>query len=76
MQDIKIEGKLGDYLAYYENIVAAILGEAPLAVTGRSVLPSIRILDAALRSAATGSVVMPEVGPREPHSHRWLHPHA
>jgi scyllo-inositol 2-dehydrogenase (NADP+) len=61
MQDVPIEGKSGNYLAYYENVAAAILGEAPLAVTGRSVLPSIRIIDAALRSAATGSVVMPAV---------------
>jgi predicted dehydrogenase len=59
MQDAPFEGKAGNYLAYYENVAEAIRGGAALAVTGRSVLPSIRIIDAAMRSASTGSVVMP-----------------
>ena len=59
MQDVPFEGKSGNYLAYYENVAEAIRGGAALAVTGRSVLPSIRIIDAAMRSASTGSVVMP-----------------
>lgn len=59
LRDVPIEGKVGNYLAFYENVALAIRGEAQLAVTGRDVLRSIRLLDAAVHSAATGTVVAP-----------------
>jgi scyllo-inositol 2-dehydrogenase (NADP+) len=47
----------GDYLAYYKNIAAALLEGAPLEVTPESVLDSLRLLEAIVASAASGTVI-------------------
>lgn len=57
LAEVPVQGQLGNYSAYYENILAAMRGEQPLAVTGRDVLPSIRLIDAAMASATSGQVV-------------------
>lgn len=59
-RDVPVEQVPGNYLAYYENVAAAVRGEAPLAVEPVAVLQSIRLLTAALQSAASGQVVTPE----------------
>jgi scyllo-inositol 2-dehydrogenase (NADP+) len=47
----------GDYLAFYENIAAALAGEAPLAVTPESCREVLRVYEAALDSARRNEVV-------------------
>ena len=47
----------GRWRCYYENVAAALLGEAELAVTPQSVLSVVRVLDAAALSAARGEAV-------------------
>jgi scyllo-inositol 2-dehydrogenase (NADP+) len=59
VRDVEVEQVPGDYTAYYRNVGAAIRGEAPLAVEPEDVLQSIRLLLAALRSAARGTTVDP-----------------
>jgi scyllo-inositol 2-dehydrogenase (NADP+) len=59
LRDVAVEQAPGNYLEYYENVAAALRGEAPLAVTPEDVLHSIRLLEAVLRSAETGQVVSP-----------------
>ena len=57
VRDVPVEQVPGDYTRYYDNVAAAIRGEAPLAVDPEDVLHAIRLLLAALRSAETGSAV-------------------
>lgn len=52
-----VEAFPGDYLAYYENIRDAILFGAPLAVTAESARDGLAVIEAAVRSAASGEVV-------------------
>lgn len=59
-RDVPVEQVPGNYLAYYENVAAAVRGEAALAVEPVAVLQSIRLLTAAIRSAESGQVVTPE----------------
>lgn len=47
----------GDYLAYYENIAAALLHGEPLAVTAESAREALAVIQAAADSAASGQVV-------------------
>lgn len=56
---VVICGIPGDYLAYYENVRDAILGEQPLAVTPESARNGLAVIEAAIRSAASGDVVRP-----------------
>jgi scyllo-inositol 2-dehydrogenase (NADP+) len=65
VRDVAVEQVPGNYLAYYENVAAALRDEAPLAVTPEGVLDSLRILEDVLRSAESGNVVVP-VPAREP----------
>ncbi len=55
--EVPVEQVPGNYLAYYENVAAALRGEAALAVKPEDVLQSIRLLLAAVRSAETGEAV-------------------
>lgn len=57
LRDVPLEQVPGNYLDYYENVAAAIRGEAPLAVQPENVLLSIRLIDAAFRSAKLGQAV-------------------
>jgi scyllo-inositol 2-dehydrogenase (NADP+) len=59
LRDVPVEQVPGNYLAFYQNIVAALRGTAALAVEPADVLQSIRVLLAAVRSAETGTVVTP-----------------
>lgn len=52
-----IEAVPGDYLAYYENIAAALLRGEPLAVTAESARDALAVIQAAVDSAASGQVV-------------------
>jgi predicted dehydrogenase len=63
VRDVEVEQVPGDYTAYYRNVGAAIRAEARLAVEPEDVLQSIRLLLAALRSAATGTLVDPRGDP-------------
>ncbi len=47
----------GRWRCYYENVAAALVGKAPLAVTPESVRRSIALLDAAFESGRSGSLV-------------------
>lgn len=47
----ELEIHAGNYRAYYQNIADVLLHNAPLAVTPASVLDSIRLIEAACRSA-------------------------
>ncbi|MGH2367636.1 MAG: Gfo/Idh/MocA family protein, partial [Chloroflexota bacterium] len=58
-RDVPVEQVPGNYLAYYENVAAAIRGEASLAVEPSNVLQSIRLLTAAIQSAETGQTIVP-----------------
>ncbi len=51
VRDVPVEQVPGNYLAYYENVAAALRGRAPLAVRPEDVLDSIRLLTAAIESA-------------------------
>jgi scyllo-inositol 2-dehydrogenase (NADP+) len=53
LREVPVEQVPGDYLAYYQNVAAALRGEAPLAVRPEDVLDSVRLLAAAIRSADT-----------------------
>lgn len=55
--DVPVTQVPGNYAAYYENIAAAIRGEAVLAVQPEQVLQSIRLLLAAVRASATRQAV-------------------
>jgi predicted dehydrogenase len=57
LRDVPVEQVPGNYLAYYENVAAALRGEAPLAVLPENVLESIRLIVAAARSAETRQAV-------------------
>ncbi len=57
VRDVAVEQVSGNYLAYYENVAAAVRGEAALAVEPAGVLESIRLLTEALDSAACGEVI-------------------
>jgi scyllo-inositol 2-dehydrogenase (NADP+) len=57
LREVPVEQVPGNYLAYYENVAAALRGEAELAVKPADVLQSIRLLLAAVRSADTGEAV-------------------
>jgi scyllo-inositol 2-dehydrogenase (NADP+) len=57
VRDVPVEQEPGNYLAYYENVVAAVRGEAELAVKPENVLESIRLIEAAATSAETGETV-------------------
>ena len=52
-----LEAIPGDYLAYYENIAAALLEGEPLAVTAESARDALAVIQAAADSAASGQVV-------------------
>lgn len=52
-----LEAIPGDYLAYYENIAAALLRGEPLAVTAESARDGLAVIQAAVDSAATGQVI-------------------
>ncbi|WP_110686869.1 oxidoreductase [Salinicola aestuarinus] len=47
----------GDYLAFYSGVRDAILGRGPLPVTAESALDVMRLLEAGIQSAETGSRV-------------------
>ena len=57
LRDVEIEQVPGNYLAYYENVAAALRKREPLAVEPANVLHSIRLIEAAVRSAHSGQVV-------------------
>jgi scyllo-inositol 2-dehydrogenase (NADP+) len=59
LRDEAIDQVPGNYLAYYENVAAAIRGRAPLAVDPANVLHSIRLIEAATLSSETRQVVSP-----------------
>ncbi|HEV2122270.1 MAG TPA: Gfo/Idh/MocA family oxidoreductase [Chloroflexota bacterium] len=61
VRDVPVEQVPGNYLAYYENVAAALRGEAELAVKPENVLHSIRLIEAAAQSAESGSTVRPEL---------------
>ncbi len=49
----------GDYLAYYQNIAAALAGEAELAVRPESVRDALAVMELAIRSAQLGRSLRP-----------------
>jgi scyllo-inositol 2-dehydrogenase (NADP+) len=55
--EVTIESVRGSWTGYYENVSAHLNDGAPLAVTAQQAREVIRILDAAVRSAAAGEVV-------------------
>lgn len=57
LRDVPVEIVPGNYLEFYRNIVAAIRGEAELAVQPENVLESVRLILAAAESARTGQIV-------------------
>jgi scyllo-inositol 2-dehydrogenase (NADP+) len=59
LQDLPVEQVPGNYLAYYDNVAAAVRGRAPLAVQPENVLHSIRLIEAAARSAQNRQAVSP-----------------
>jgi predicted dehydrogenase len=60
LREVPVEQVPGNYLAYYQNVAAALRGEAPLAVLPEDVLDSVRLLAAAIRAAdARRSVPLP-----------------
>lgn len=59
LRDVPVEQVPGNYLAYYENVVAALRGEAPLAVEPSNVLHSVRLITAALESGRASRGMSP-----------------
>ncbi|GHC21344.1 oxidoreductase [Kushneria pakistanensis] len=53
-----IDNALGDYRAYYDNIVAHLAGQAELAVTPEQAIDVMRVIDAAHESSATGREIV------------------
>jgi len=47
----------GDWRDFYKNLVAALCGEAPLAVLPEEVRENVRVMEAAFRSAEAGQMV-------------------
>lgn len=59
MAETVLEPLPGRWRSYYENVAAAIRGQAPLAVTAESARAVVAILDAARESAGTGRAAVP-----------------
>lgn len=57
VREEKIKTDRGDYRGYYENVRDAILHGAPLAVTGLDGLRTVRCIELARESAATGRTI-------------------
>jgi scyllo-inositol 2-dehydrogenase (NADP+) len=57
LREVPVEQVPGNYPAYYANVLAALRGEADLAVKPENVLHSLRLVEAAAKSAETGQVV-------------------
>ena len=56
-----IPPQAGRWRCYYENVVAAIAGEAELIVDPRQIRPVVRVVEAAFESARCGTAVTVEV---------------
>jgi scyllo-inositol 2-dehydrogenase (NADP+) len=55
--EITIDSVVGSWTGYYANVSAHLNEGAPLEVTAEQAREVIRVLDAAVRSAASGQVV-------------------
>jgi len=60
LERTQVTTERGDYRDFYANVRDAVLGVAPLAVTGQDAVRTMRIIEMVLESSRTGASIQPE----------------